>query len=63
MKLLLGMDSWSGLGKIINDIKRNFEDYDLDDVAAAHFANDDYAKPELPTPPDLGTFPSDRVSV
>jgi hypothetical protein len=30
MKLLLGMDSWSGLGKIMNDIKRKFEDYDLD---------------------------------
>ena len=36
MKLLLGVDSWSSLGKIINDITRKFEDYDLDEIAVAH---------------------------
>jgi len=30
------MDSWTGLRKIINDIKRKFEDYDPDDIAAAY---------------------------
>ena len=33
MKLLLGMNSWSGLDKIMNDIKRKLEEYDLDETA------------------------------
>ena len=38
----MGMESWSGLGKIIKYIKGEFEDYDLDDIAAAHFMDGDY---------------------
>ena len=43
VRLLLGMDSWSGLGKIINEVKRQFEDYDLDEIAASHLAAEAHA--------------------
>ena len=36
------MDSWSGLGKIINDVKRKFEEYDLDELAESHLAAKDH---------------------